>query len=288
MPGINFGIFSDHPEKDSDWDEEQWKTLLTSLVEQNIFNWREVTSLALGHLNPSQVGTSIASNKNFQSHFAPRTTWLNVRAWHFRQQGCCADCGTRLELQADHLIPKEIVSKTANDILAAFKDGLFRNFEEMHHATYQQLKMHIDNYSEFLKSRLKDNRIPPAFSEHLIQKFSAGIAARIEQNITDRKIIEGIADQLENMVLRCRRCNVIRRPSHSNGGLAFLTTEAALMWILFVKRPTTYQAFKDLCRDYGMTMATIRFEEAWAMAKWLNHEGAYHIDDDCKYYTPLP
>jgi len=50
------------------------------------------------------------------------------------------------------------------------------------------------------------------------------------------------------------------------------------MWILFVKRPTVYQEFKKLCRDYGLTMADIRFQEAWAMAHWLKRDGLYTID----------
>jgi len=85
------------------------------------------------------------------------------------------------------------------------------------------------------------------------------------------------------MVMRCRRCNVIRRPSHSKGGLTFLTTESGLMWLLLVKRPRTYEAFQDLCREYGMTMANIRFEEAWAMARWLHRIGKYDIDPSSKY-----
>jgi len=121
-----------------------------------------------------------------------------VIQWHFKQTGKCADCGTRLELQADHVITREAKGDDA--------------------------------------------------------------------------------DRLENMTLRCRRCNVIRRPSHKHGGKTFLTAEAALMWILFVKRPGTYQEFESMCREYGMTMANIRFQEAWAMAHWLSREGRYSID----------
>jgi uncharacterized protein YbaP (TraB family) len=47
------------------------------------------------------------------------------------------------------------------------------------------------------------------------------------------------------------------------------------MWLLFVFRPATYQEFEKLCRDYGMTMANIRFQEAWAMAEWLAAAGRY-------------
>jgi hypothetical protein len=50
------------------------------------------------------------------------------------------------------------------------------------------------------------------------------------------------------------------------------------MWILFTKRPKTYQAFKGLCRGYGLTMADIRFQEAWAMARWLQRVDKYEID----------
>jgi hypothetical protein len=55
------------------------------------------------------------------------------------------------------------------------------------------------------------------------------------------------------------------------------------MWLLFVKRPKTYQAFEKLCRDYGMTMANIRFQEAWAMAHWLEREDKYEIDSGSKW-----
>ena len=55
------------------------------------------------------------------------------------------------------------------------------------------------------------------------------------------------------------------------------------MWILFTKKPTTYQEFEKLCRSYGLTMANVRFEEAWAMAKWLEKEGEYVISPDSKY-----
>ena len=127
------------------------KSLLEHLIDNNIVSYKEVTSAILGSINPSQVGTSIASKKTFQSHFLPRKCWENVRNWHFNQTGKCIDCGTRLDLQADHIIPRE---------------------------------------------ELGDN-----------------------------------ADYLDNMTLRCRRCNVTRRPSHKNGGQTFLSSESALMWL---------------------------------------------------------
>ena len=195
--------FETFPESDRNWSEKNWECMIDYLVELGIIKYSEVASLVLGHLNPSQVGTSIASKKSFQSQFPPRECWAAVREWHFQQTGRCADCGTRLELQADHIIPRE---------------------------------------------KLGDH-----------------------------------ADRLNNLTLRCRRCNVIKRPSHKQGGQTFLTSEAALIWILFTHKPSTYQDFQKLCREYGLTMANIRFEEAWAMAKWLNREGMYYIADKSKY-----
>ena len=192
--------FEGFPQRDSDWSEDHWRRLIDWLLESGLVTAREIASLVLGHLNPSQVGTSIASNKSFQAHFPPRKIMRAVIRWHFDQSGRCADCGARLELQADHIVPRE---------------------------------------------KLGD-----------------------------------AADRLDNMTLRCRRCNVIRRPSHKHGGETFLTAEAALMWILFTRRPRTYQVFEHLCRQYGMTMANIRFQEAWAMAHWLRREGKYEISYD--------
>lgn len=191
------------PSDDSKWSDADWKRMIDYLVESELVCFKEIAALTLGHLNPSQVGTSIATKKTFQKHFPRRKCWEAVRKWHFDQNGKCCDCGARLELQADHIAPRE---------------------------------------------KLGD-----------------------------------AADKLENMTLRCRRCNVIRRPSHKKGGLTHLTAEAALMWILFTKRPATYQEFEALCRQYGLTMANIRFEEAWAMAKWLQREGKYFIAPDSKY-----
>lgn len=185
------------------WSDQHWIEMLNWLFQAGIVTPKEVTSLVLGHLNPSQVGTSIASKKTFQQHFEPRKCWEAVRAWHFAQSGRCATCGTRLELQADHITPREELGDAA--------------------------------------------------------------------------------DRLDNMTLRCRRCNVIRRPSHLNGGMTYLTAEAALMWILFTKRPTTYEQYEALCRAYGMTMANIRFQEAWAMARWLEKEGRYYIDPSSRF-----
>jgi 5-methylcytosine-specific restriction endonuclease McrA len=188
---------------DAEWTEEDWYGLISWLIKTKLVTWKEVTSLVLGHLNPSQVGTSIATKKSFQAQYPPRQTMQAVYEWHNAQSGKCADCGTRLELQADHIVPRQELGDAA--------------------------------------------------------------------------------DQLGNMTLRCRRCNVVRRPSHQKGGLTFLTTEAALMWILFTKRPQTYQDYEKMCRDYGLTMANVRFHEAWAMAHWLAREGLYEIDESSTF-----
>lgn len=189
------------PTKDSEWSEEDWHNFLIYLTESGLVTYKEICSAVLSALNPPQVGTAVASNKNFQAHFPPRQTMKNVMAWFYARPGTCVDCGTRLELQADHVIPKESFENKAD------------------------------------------------------------------------------ADYLDNLELRCRRCNVIKRPSHKNGGLTFLTAAAALMWILLVKRPKNYNTYKEMCREYGLTMANIRFQEAWALAVWLNKQGKYEIED---------
>jgi 5-methylcytosine-specific restriction endonuclease McrA len=201
--GINSDDFGDAPGIDIEWSEDNWRRLIDWLIATGLVSAKEIGALVLGHLNPSQVGTSIASKASFQAHYPPRKTMQAVLAWHIAQTGKCADCKSRLELQADHIESRE-------------------------------------EYGD-------------------------------------------AADRLENMTLRCRRCNVIRRPSHTKGGLTHLTTESALMWLLFVKRPTTYQAYEQLCREYGLSMANIRFKEAWAMAHWLAREGLYTIDPDSTF-----
>lgn len=196
---------------DASWSGDEWERLLRTLISEGFASWKDVTALVLGHLNPSQVGTSLASSEGFKRKYGKGNTMRVVMDWAYRQTGRCADCGTRLELQADHMKGRE-----------EFDDPLD-------------------------------------------------------------------ADFIENMTLRCRRCNVIRRPSHEFGGLTFLTAEAALMWILFVIRPRTLFDYKKMCRLYGMTMSDIRMEEAWAMAHWLARANppAYGIEDDARGHYDL-
>lgn len=200
---IHDKMISQFPDSDHLWTEDNWRTMLEHLIEEKLVTYKEISSLLLGSLNPPQVGTSVASKKTFQAHYPKRKCWEAVRQWHFDQSGQCTDCGTRLSLQADHIIPRE---------------------------------------------ELGDE-----------------------------------ADRLDNLELRCRRCNVVKRPSHKQGGKTFLTSEAALMWILFTKTPRTYQEYHDACREYGLTMANVRFEEAWAMAKWLNKLGKYEISSESRH-----
>lgn len=200
---------------DRGWSEEEWFNLLCKLIEMGAGSWKDVTALVLGHLNPSQVGTSLASSVGFKRNYGKGNTMRIVLDWVYRQDGRCADCGTRLELQADHVKGREA-------FLAEGKDALD-------------------------------------------------------------------ADFIENMMLRCRRCNVVRRPSHAFGGRTFLTTEAALMWILIVIRPRTLIDFIRMCRLYGMTMSDIRMQEAWAMAHWLSKSNppAFGIEDNKNSYYDI-
>lgn len=192
---------------DANWSDTHWNALLVKLIDSGILTWKEIGSLTLGHLNPSQVGTSLASSDGFKRKYGKGNTMSIVMKWAYEQNGQCEDCGTRLELQADHIKGKE-----------TYKDPLD-------------------------------------------------------------------ADFIENMTLRCRRCNVVKRPTHEFGGITHLTAESALMWILFVIRPRTFSDYVTLCRLYGMTMADIRFQEAWAMARWLNNSkpSLYEIEEDEKY-----
>ena len=258
----------EYPEKDTAWSQEQWKSLVDFLVGSELVTWHQICALVLGHLNPSQVGTSIASKKSFQKHFPYRKTWQAVRRWHFDQPGLCSDCGTRLELQADHVIAKQIVKLVG---------------EEMVDTEDKDPAALLDAIKKRINEELKKNPNNDVASDELKQVISEALRNAILDQENDRTTFAEVADRLENMVLRCRRCNVVRRPSHRRGGKTYLTAEAALMWILFVKRPHTYQDFQALCRSYGLTMANIRFEEAWAMAVWLTRDEAYLIDSSSKY-----
>lgn len=99
-----------------------------------------------------------------------------------------------------------------------------------------------------------------------------------KQEYREEGLPETDADRLDNLQLLCKRCNVVKRSSHVLGGLSFGPAQAVLMWILLAEKPRTKEAFSRLCRAHGLTMATVRFDEAWAFAVWLSKEGKYEID----------
>lgn len=177
------------------WSQEQWRDFVVKLIDDQLVSWEEVAAVVLGELNPPQVGTSLASNKNIQAQYPKKKTWQAVKKWFYEQPLGCRECKTLLKLEAEHITPKE----------------------------------------------------------------ELGVSA----------------DRLDNMQLLCKRCNARKRPSHKNAGLTHLTAEAGLMWLLLHFRPDTYKEYKLLCRAYGMTMADVRFQEAWALAEWLRREGRY-------------
>lgn len=258
------------PVVDVDWGDEHWRELLERLTASGIVTWREIGSLVLGHINPPQIGTSLASNSNFQRRFPRRKTWEAVRKWGFDQTGQCATCGTRLELQADHIVPKELIEAVG---------ALFGRVDASVLASEQALlEGQVDIALDTAIAAARYDAVPGALRDLLRNDLLTSLAAGHRG-----KQLHAVADRLENLTFRCRRCNVIRRPSHALGGRTFLTAEAALMWLLFTKQPGTYQEFAELCREYGLSMADIRFQEAWAMAKWLARVGLYAIQPGSKH-----
>lgn len=81
---VDYKTISSFPEADRDWTDEQWKDMIEYLVDTGMVKYREIASLVLGHLNPSQVGTSVASNKFEHLCRTYGLTMANVRfeeAW---------------------------------------------------------------------------------------------------------------------------------------------------------------------------------------------------------------
>jgi hypothetical protein len=186
------------------WNGERWQELVATLVSDGIVTWEEVAVAVLGELNPPQVGTSLASNDNIKRLYERRQSMRAVMEWFYAQDGRCRLCGSRIHIEVDHVIGKDVFLRQGRD---------------------------------------------PAE-----------------------------ADTLDNLQLLCRRCNVTKRESHKLGGLSFVTAQAALMWILLGERPRSRTQFERLCRAHGLTMASIRFDEAWAMAIWLAKWGMYELD----------
>src|SRR5262245_2606525 len=92
-----------HGLHDADWSVDHWRTLVENVVQRGMATWKDIAGLVLGHLNPSQVGTSLASSEGFKRKYGKGKTMQIVMHWLYQQTGRCLDCGTRLELQADHI-----------------------------------------------------------------------------------------------------------------------------------------------------------------------------------------
>ncbi|MGF1788824.1 hypothetical protein L4D00_23805 [Photobacterium swingsii] len=88
------------------------------------------------------------------------------------------------------------------------------------------------------------------------------------------------ANTLDNFQLLTKRENVIKRGSHKLGGLSFAQASAVLVYILLRFKPKTFTGYSELCRNHGLTMASIRFQEAWGLAEWLAKEGLYEIESE--------
>lgn len=75
-------------------------------MDDGIVTEKEVAEVVLGALNSPQIGTSLASKAVYQAQYPPRKTLAAVLAWGEQQSGQCADCGTRLHLEVDHIIAR--------------------------------------------------------------------------------------------------------------------------------------------------------------------------------------
>lgn len=98
-------LFNRHA-KDPNPKTVDWSALVKSLVDDGIVTEKEVAECVLGALNPAQAGTSLASKAVYQAQYPPRKTWAAVKEWLYSQSGKCFDCGTRLNLEVDHIVPR--------------------------------------------------------------------------------------------------------------------------------------------------------------------------------------
>ncbi len=256
--------------EDENWAEGDWRDLMERLVEQRLVTWKDVTTLTLGQMNPSQVGTSLASSEGFQRRYGKGNTMRAVMDWFYRQDGTCISCGTRVEHQVDHIVPKETIQRAGVELAEA-------------RGTTPEHRQHI--IVDAIEGELIRNEDRDKVSEEFIRELAAEAAAVLEEDLSPqelRKQLAFVADRLDNLGIRCRRCNVIRRPSHRRyGGVTYQTAESALMWLLVSFQPRTLRDYIRMCRLYGMTMADVRMAEGWAMSHWLQHAADvdYKIDD---------
>ncbi len=207
------------PDRSDDWKSEHWRAMVEAMVDEGLATWEELGSLLLGALNPPQVGTAQASNKSFQRHFPKRECWKGVRAWLYDQDGHCADCPTLLTLQADHIIPRKTAQEVGEQLASRDEVSL----------------VHVELL--ILNAMKKTPRLGTPDPD-VLTIVATDLRGRI---LAGEKDLAGAADHVENLALRCRRCNVVRRPSHKHGGVTHLTTQAAVMWILLSRQPATYQ-----------------------------------------------
>ena len=84
-----------------------WMGFIQSLVNDGLITEKEVAESVLGCLNPPQVGTSIASKSTFQRSMPPKKAWEGTKNWFYDQTGKCATCGTRMNLEADHVVSRK-------------------------------------------------------------------------------------------------------------------------------------------------------------------------------------
>src|SRR5262249_1538152 len=97
------------------WTEDRWRELIQQLVDNGIVRWDEVAKCVLGELNPPQVGTSLASNKNIQRQYPPKKTMQAVMEWFYSQDGTCGGCGSRLHIEVDHIEGKNEYVNSGRD-----------------------------------------------------------------------------------------------------------------------------------------------------------------------------
>lgn len=88
-------------------EDTDWSRLLKSMIDEGIVTEKEVAEVVLGALNCPQFGTSIASNPVYQKQYPPRKTFAAALDWAQSQKGQCFDCGTRLNLEIDHILPRK-------------------------------------------------------------------------------------------------------------------------------------------------------------------------------------
>lgn len=95
------------PQRPLSLTESDWSSLVDSLVEDGLVTRKEVAETVLGAINPPQAATAVASKAVYQEQYPPRKTWQAVKEWLYDQGGRCIDCGTKVNLEIDHAIPRK-------------------------------------------------------------------------------------------------------------------------------------------------------------------------------------